>query len=59
MWPSRVEVEVYSVAYFDHIVAFEVPYRLTSVKDGTHMHFVDLLGIYATTKRVLAPLLTL
>ena len=27
MWQSRVEIEGYSVAYFDHIAAFEVPYR--------------------------------
>ena len=27
MWQSRVEIEGYSVAYFDRIVAFEAPYR--------------------------------
>ena len=27
MWQSRVEIEGYSIAYFDCIVAFEVPYR--------------------------------
>ena len=27
MWQSHVEVEGYSVAYFDHIAAFEAPYR--------------------------------
>ena len=26
MWQSRVEIEDYSVAYFDHIAAFKVPY---------------------------------
>ena len=41
MWQSRVEIEGYSVAYFDRIVAFEAPYRRTSVKGGAHMHFVD------------------
>ena len=27
MWQSRVELEGYSVAYFDRIAAFEAPYR--------------------------------
>ena len=26
MWQSRVEIEGYSVAYFDRIVAYEAPY---------------------------------
>ena len=54
MWQSRVEIEGYSVAYFDHIVAFEVPYRWTSIKGGDHMRFVDSLAIHASTKRVWA-----
>ena len=27
MWQSRVEIEGYSVAYFDRIAAFEAPYH--------------------------------
>ena len=27
MWQSRVEIEGYSVTYFDRIAAFEAPYR--------------------------------
>ena len=27
MWQSRVEIEGYSVAYFDRIAAFEEPFR--------------------------------
>ena len=27
LWQSRVEIEGYSVAYFDRIAAFEAPYR--------------------------------
>ena len=27
MWQSRVEIEGYSVAYFDRIAAFKAPYR--------------------------------
>ena len=27
MWQSRVEIEGYSIAYFDHIAAFKAPYR--------------------------------
>ena len=33
MWQSRVEIEHYSVAYFNRITAFEVR---TSVKGGAH-----------------------
>ena len=52
MWQSRVEIEGYSVAYFDHIAAFEVPYRWTFVKGGAHMHFVDSSDIHASTLHV-------
>ena len=58
MWQSRVEIEGYSVAYFDRIAAFKAPYRWTSVKGGAHTRFVDSLAIYASTKRVWAPPLT-
>ena len=27
MWQSHVEIEGYSVTYFDCVVAFEAPYR--------------------------------
>ena len=27
VWRSRVEIEGYSIGYFDRIVAFKVPYR--------------------------------
>ena len=52
MWQSCVEIEGYSVAYFDRIAVFEAPYRGTSVKGRAHMHFVDSLDIHASTKRV-------
>ena len=54
MWQSRVEIEGYSVAYFNRIAAFEAPYCWTSVKGGAHMHFVDLLDVHASTKPVWA-----
>ena len=47
MWQSRVEMEGYSVVYFDHIAAAELPLRV-----GLHMRFVDSLDIHASTKRV-------
>ena len=47
MWQSRVEIKHYSVAYFDHITAFKVLYRSTSIKGGAHTRYVDLLGIDA------------
>ena len=55
MWQSRVEIEDYSVTYFDRIVAFEAPYRWTSAKGGVHMCSIDSLDVYASMKRVWAP----
>ena len=54
----HVEIEGYSVAYFDCIAAFKAPYRWASGKGGDHMHFVDLLDIHASKKHVSAPPLT-
>ena len=55
MWQSRVEIEGYSIAYFNRIAAFKAPYHWTSVKGVTHMRFVDSLVIHASTKRIWAP----
>ena len=55
MWQSRVEIEGYSITYFNHITAFEAVYHWTSIKGGAHMCFVDLLDIHASTKYVWAP----
>ena len=41
MLQSRVEIEGYSVVYFDRIAALEAPYRWTSVEGGAHMRFID------------------
>ena len=48
MWHYCVEIEGYSIAYFDCIAVFEPPYRLTS---RAHMHFVDN---YASMKHIRA-----
>ena len=58
MWQSRVEIEGYSVMYFNHIAALEVPYRSNSSKGGAHMGFIDLLEIHVSAKHVLTPPLT-
>ena len=58
LWQSRVEIEHYSVTYFDHIAAFKAPYHWTSVKGGAHMRFIGLSDIHASTKHVWAPPLT-
>ena len=58
MWQSRVEIEGYSIAYFESIVAFEAPYCWPSVKGGAHMLFVDSWDIHTSTKRVWALPLT-
>ena len=41
MWQSRVEVEGYSVVYFDRIAVFEEAYCCTSIKGRAHMCLVD------------------
>ena len=43
---SHVEIEHYFVVYFD-IAAFKTLKRKTSIKGGTHMHYIDLSGIHA------------
>ena len=37
VWQAHVEIEAYSVTYFDCNAAFEVWYRRTSVKHGAHI----------------------
>ena len=37
MWQSRVEIEHYSVAYFDCVIVFAALYCSTSVKGGAHV----------------------
>ena len=58
MWQSYVEIEGYSVAYFNHITAFEAPYRWTSIKGGAHILYIGSLDIHAFTMHVWAPPLT-
>ena len=58
MWQSHVEIEDYSVVYFDRIAMFKAPYRWSSVKGGAHTRFVDSLDIHASTKHIWAPPLT-
>ena len=41
MWPSRVEIELYSDSYFDHITVF--------AKGGAHMHCVNTSSIHEFT----------
>ena len=43
MWQSRVEIEHYSIAYFDRVAAFEALQRSTSVKGRAHMRSEDYL----------------
>ena len=58
MWQSRVEIEHNSVAYFDHIAAFEALLRRTTVKGGVHTHCVNVASIDEFAQRVRAPPLT-
>ena len=45
MWQSRVEIEHYSVAYFDHIAVFKALKRRTSVKGEAHTRSVNMASI--------------
>lgn len=58
MLQSRVEIEGYSIVYFNRIATFEASYRWTSIKGGAHTHFVDSSDIHASTKYVWTPPLT-
>ena len=48
MWHSRVEIGYYSVAHFDRVTAFKVPYLRTSVKGGAQMCCVNATTIDAS-----------
>ena len=50
MWQSQVEIEHYSVVYFDRITAFKVLYRRTSIKGGADMHCVNVVSIHKFTQ---------
>ena len=52
VWQSHVEIEGYSITYFNRIAAFEVSYHRTSVKGRAYTHFVDSSDIHATTLHV-------
>ena len=58
MWQSRVEIEGYSVTYFNHIAVFEVPCRWTSIKGGAHTCFVEVWISNKSMKCIWAPALT-
>ena len=42
MWQSRVEIELHSVAHFDHITVF--------ANGGAHMHCVNVSSIHEFTQ---------
>ena len=52
MWQFRVEIEYYSIAYFDHITMFKALYCRTSVKSGTLKCYVNLISIHEFTQCV-------
>ena len=49
---SRVEIEHYSVAYFERMTAFEALLYGTFVKGGAHTRCVNMLSIHEFTQRV-------
>ena len=49
MWQSCVEIECYSVAYFDRVTTFKALYLRTSVKGGVQTCCVNAATIDAIT----------
>ena len=41
IWQSQVEIERYSIAYFNRVSAFEVLYDRTSINGGAHTHYIN------------------
>ena len=54
-WQSWIEIEYYSVAYFEHITEFHTLERWTFAKGGAHMRNVNARISDVSTKRVWAP----
>ena len=52
MWQSQVEIEHYSVAYFDYIITFEALQCITSIKGGAHTCCVNVSSIHELTQHV-------
>ena len=55
MWQSRIEIEYYSIAYFERITEFDALQRWASAKGGTHMCYVNALMFDASIKHVWVP----
>ena len=47
IWQSWVEIEHYSIAYFNLVNAFEVLQHRTSIEGGAHMCCVNMSDIRA------------
>ena len=52
MWQSRVEIEHYSVAYFDRIAAFAALQCRTSVNGMAHTRCVNVASFDEFTQHV-------
>ena len=52
IWQSRVEIESYSIAYFDRVAAFKAPYLRTSVKGEAQTRCVIASIVAAFTQHV-------
>ena len=56
--PSEIQLDGYSVAYFNCITTPEAPYCGTVIKGAAHMRFINIVDIYTSTKPVWVPTLT-
>ena len=49
MWQPQIELECYSVVFFERITEFDVLQHLASTEGRAHMRFIDALDIHAFT----------
>ena len=52
MWQSRIEIEYYSVAYFERITEFDALWRWASAKSRTHTRYINALMFDASMKKI-------
>ena len=52
MWQSQVEIEHYSIMYFNHVIAFKVLWCRTFVEGRAHMCSIDVSTVCASMQRI-------
>ena len=55
MRQSRIEIDYYSIVYFECITKFDTLYRWASAKGGAYTCFIDASDINVFTRRIWVP----